>query len=105
DRLALGVLAYGVDAVLAPDAAGPEAAEGHVGADDPVGVDPDGAGPQPGRHPVGAVDVLGPDGPGQPELGAVGDGDRLVLVAEGGDRHHRAEDLLLHRPHRAGGVD
>ena len=63
DRLGLGVLVHGLDAVLPAEAGKTVPAERHVRADHPVGVDPHRAGAQRVRHPVAAVDVLGPDLP------------------------------------------
>ena len=46
------------------------------------------------RDPLGPLGVAGDQGRGQPEPGVVGHRDGLLLVGEGLDGQHRAEDLL-----------
>src|SRR5664279_5449221 len=64
-----------------------------------VAVRPDPAGLDLAAHLVGPVPVAGPDPGAQAVEGVVGDRQRLLVVLEGGDRQHRAEDLLLEHPH------
>src|SRR5665647_850943 len=64
-----------------------------------VAVRPDAARLDLAAHLVGPVPVAGPDAGAQAVEGVVGDGQRLLVVLEGGDRQHRAEDLLLEHPH------
>ncbi len=55
---------------------------------------PDHAGLQPLGHPDRPGQIAGEGVGDQAELGVVGQGDALVVGVEGGDRGHRAEDLL-----------
>src|SRR5262245_27114372 len=63
--------------------------------------DPPGAGADATRHAHRTRIVGAPHAGHQPEVHRVGQLDGLRLVAERGDRHHGAEDLLLAEP---GGV-
>src|SRR4051794_17482891 len=62
------------------------------------GVDADVATSQLTCHSVATDGVGGPDIVIEPEGGAVGDGDRLVLVVERLDDDDRTEELLLRDP-------
>src|SRR3954471_11231984 len=98
DALELGVGVQAERAAVAADAGLLEPAErGLVVA--LRGVDADVARPQLLRHPHGPRRVRREDVVVQPELGAVGQRDPLVLVVEGHDDHDGTEDLLLHHLH------
>ena len=60
-----------------------------------VAVHPDAAGLYPLSELERLVDVVGPDGGGEAVHRLVGDLERFLLVLEGDDGEHRAEDLLL----------
>src|SRR3954468_18875631 len=94
DGFYFGVVAQGVFAEFAADAAHFEAAERGGGVEDVVAVDPDGASAELGGEAVGFGDVAGPDGGGQAVHGAVTAGDHFVDVLEGDDGHDRAENLF-----------
>src|SRR5699024_5450619 len=57
-------------------------------------VDPDDAEIQPRGDAVRARGIGGPERGGQAVVGGVGDGHGVVLVIEGNQRHHGAEDFL-----------
>src|SRR4029079_4238525 len=67
-----------------------------------VVVDPDRAHAQPAGDALAFTGVAGPHRTGESVDAVVGDPDRVVLVREGLDRHHRAERLLLGDAHVAG---
>src|ERR1051326_2552670 len=67
-----------------------------------VVVDPDHARLDATGDPRALLAVLGPDRGAEPELGVVGEVDRLLLGVDDDDRQHGAEDLLAHDPHLVG---
>ena len=85
--------------VLAADAGGLVAAERGTGRVGVVVVDPHAAGLDFPAGAVGDVAVAGPDAGAEAVEGVVGDAHGVVVVAEAGHGHHRAEDLLLEDPH------
>jgi ParB family chromosome partitioning protein len=64
-----------------------------------VAVRPDATGLDLAAHLVCPCAVARPDAGAQAVEGVVGDRQRVLVVFEGGDRQHRAEDLLLEHPH------
>ncbi|MNO55579.1 hypothetical protein D3C76_460720 [compost metagenome] len=64
-----------------------------------LAVDEHHAGFDAARQAVGLADVLGPDVGGQAVLGVVGQLQRLGLVLERDQAHHRAEDFFLGDAH------
>src|SRR5690606_8823817 len=98
DRLQLAVGVQGEAAPVAPDARPLEPAEGRLGAllD---GVERHRPRPQPAGDAQRLRRVAGEDVVVEAELGAVGQGDGLVLVVEGQRHDDGPEDLLLHDPH------
>ena len=94
--LHLGVLVDSVDAILAADTTGPETAKGHVGCDDPIGVDPDGSGAQLRGNAVRPVYVLGPHRGSETKRRGVGQLQRLLLVGErvGGENRPEEQENL-----------
>ena len=85
--------------LVAPEARLLVAAEGDRDVAGVEGVDPDHAGPDGAGEPVGPVEVARPDAGRQAIRRVVGDGQRVRLVLELGDRQHRPEDLLArHTP-------
>src|SRR6202000_853075 len=64
-----------------------------------VAVRPDPPGLDVAAGPVSRVGVPGPDAGAEAVQRVVGGLDGVVVVVELGDRHHRAEDLLLEDPH------
>src|SRR4051794_23490655 len=62
-------------------------------------VDPDHAGLDALGHPLALRAVLRPNRGAEAEVRVVGSPHRLLLGVDDDDRHHRAEDLLLHDPH------
>src|SRR5713226_8005655 len=92
--LDLRVLLERVDRHVLAVAALLVAAVWHLVDERDVRVDPHGAELQLAGHAQRAADIARPDGRGEAVLDAVGPLERLLLVAEPLDRHHRAEDLL-----------
>src|SRR6516165_10633291 len=72
-----------------------EAAVRHLGHQRNVGVNPDATEVEAPGHPHSPAVVTGPHRRRQPVLGAIGPGQRLVLVAELLHRDDRAEYLVL----------
>src|SRR5262245_11794801 len=75
------------------------AAERRGGVEHVVAVDPHGTGPDGARHPVRLAHVARPDAGREAVERVVALQDRVVLVLEGDDRDHRAEDLLARDAH------
>src|SRR5690349_15333244 len=99
DDPGLGVELQAVRAALAAEAAGLHATERGPQVTHVVRVDPGHTGFDHTGDAVRAGQVTRPDVSGQAVTGAVGQPDRVGLVAERGDAHHRAEDLLAEDPH------
>src|SRR5262249_54394973 len=93
DLLYLRVLLHAPAPAFAPDAALFEATEWAVEHVDAV-VDPHHAGADALGQRDRPAGVAGVDGAAQTVRGLVGDTNRLVLVLERNDGHHRTEDLL-----------
>ena len=85
--------------VLAADSALLVSAEGRMGGVQVIAVGPHAAGLDAPAHAVRRVHVARPHPRAQPEERVVGDVQRVVQVAEGRHRQHRAEDLLLEDAH------
>src|SRR3970040_2374304 len=93
--LGLDVLVETLDTGLTPESRLLETAEGSLrGARVPV-VDAHHPELELLAHFEGGRQVAGVDIGGQPVIGGMGEGDGVIDVTEGDDRHDRAEDLLF----------
>src|SRR5258706_1014476 len=95
NALDLRVLAHRLEAHFAAVARQADTAERRRGADALVRVDPHHAGMQVARDAVGALQVGRPQPAAEAVVGAVGDGERLVIVLERQHRDERAEHFFL----------
>ena len=103
DGLGLEVLLEALDAVLSPHAALAVPAEGDVGSVPEPPVHHEGAGPHAPGDVHGTLLRRARDGARQSVDGVVGNAHGVVVVFEGDNRQHGAEDLLL--GDGGGGVD
>src|SRR5690625_4442667 len=99
DDLGFGEVLDGSIAMLAPKARIARTAPGQPDIRRPIGVDPDGPGLQLPREPVRPRNIAGPDTGSQAVDRAIGNAERILLVAERNDRRDRAEDFLLSDAH------
>jgi alpha-1,2-mannosyltransferase len=95
DVLRLQVLGQPLVPALAADAALLDPAEGRRRIADHAAVEPDHARLEGLGQPQPAGQVSGEDVGDQPELGAVGEREHLLVGAEPHDGRHRTEDLLI----------
>src|SRR5512146_1238810 len=94
-RLRTGVFLDRLDAEVAAVAGAAHAAERRSRVGPLVAIYPDHPGDDLPGHAMSPREVAGPEPAAQDINGVVGDGDYFVFILERGDRHERAENLLL----------